>query len=53
MYRVCFRHRVTDPWQHETFTARHAAYARKAALRTRLWAAVVQLQDAAGRWIDA
>lgn len=53
MYRVCYRHRATDPWQHEPFTSRAAAHARKALLRRMLWAAMVQVQDAAGRWIDA
>lgn len=52
MYRVIFRHRVTDPWQEELHPTRRAAFARKAALRARLWAAVVQTQDAAGQWID-
>lgn len=53
MYRVSYRQRATEPWQHEEFTTRTAAYARKAQLRRRLWAAVVQTQDVMGRWMDA
>jgi len=52
MYRVCYRQRANEPWQHQEFASRADAYARKAMLRRRLWSAFVQMQDAAGDWID-